>query len=167
MRKLIPLALTYLLLCGWISGFSQELSAGTFISLAGKKIPAIDSLMIQKGFQKQVASSDDDFDIITYTYLTKTSTGVIQRSLHLGWRKKIHVLELQYGVWQKQEAADFINQLLRQGFTKRVISMPDVGGASSSKRIEYRKERLSIGYEEMEQGGGLTVSIFTIEKENP
>jgi hypothetical protein len=121
--------------------------------------------MTQNGFSKQIFSSNEDQSIIGYTFLTKTDTGVIQRSLHVGLRKKLNILELQYGLWQKKEVTAFINELLKQGFTRHVVSVPDIGGGSSSM-IDYQKDRQRIGYKEMDQGDGVKVYIFTIENEH-
>ncbi|WP_188936564.1 hypothetical protein [Puia dinghuensis] len=166
MQKFMTLALTLLLVCGWASGLAQTLSPAAFISLATKKALEVDSFMTQKGFEKKVFSSNDDFSIVNYSYLAKTDSGAIQRSLHVGWRKKLNILELQYGLWQKKEAVDFIDQLLKQGFTKHTVSTPDIGGNSPSKSVHYQKDRLRIDYEEMDQGEGVKVYIFTIENEH-
>jgi len=133
------------------------------------KLEKIDSFMLEKGFKKQVARQEKDHTIIFYTFRQFTGTSAVQRSLMVSLMPAEHLLDLQYGMWQQTESANFAQQLLQEGYKKIVTSLPDIGGKSASKMISYKKGEDNISYQEKEQGKvsdkNIILYIFSLSNE--
>jgi hypothetical protein len=144
---------------------SQELSVNEFISTRKMNDKSIDSMMTNKKFKKIKNEENNDFKIIAYSFFQVDSSSIIQRSLHLGLRFKINVRELQYGVWQKENAQKINEDLEKIGFKKHIskMSFPD---CTSSDYIEYKKPRAHISYEEKVQDFNTTKRTLYIFKIN-
>lgn len=153
--------LTLCLICCSPILHAQNLSISEVIAMRKSTGVQIDSIMKGKGFVKKVVQQNSDYSIITYTYTGVVNGSSVQRSLHIGRRPKIHNIELQYGVWQKQEAADIIDQLTGTGFKKVSMQIPDMDGKSSAT-VSYRKGGNSLSYAEQNQGANHTLYIFSV-----
>lgn len=163
LRTMTPLRLiiTILLACSSLPLSAQELKPAELLAMRKYKMETIDSFMSAKGFEKKIFEDNADFSITDYTYLTTTDSGLIQRSLHVGWQPKLKTLTLQYGVWQKSDAARFIKQLLQDGFKKSTVSFPDLDGKTKLQTIHYTKAPYSIGYKEEKQEAAMLYIFST------
>ena len=79
-----------------------------------------------------------------YLYNAVENGAPVQRSLHVGKRAQRKYGELEYGVWQKQEAMDIMDQLTRAGFKRSTSSAPDMGLGNSAVSMSFRKGKNSL-----------------------
>ncbi|HEX9513123.1 MAG TPA: hypothetical protein VF939_21685 [Puia sp.] len=141
---------------------AQNLQINDMIGMRKAGIEQIDSTMKEKGYAKKVVAQNSDFTIITYLYNNVENGLLVQRTLHFSKRPKISYSELEYGVWQKEDALNCIDQLIKTGFKKANLSLPDIGAKSSSTSMLYRKGNNSISYREQDDGSNHTIYIFSI-----
>lgn len=156
--KVLILEIAFSAIC--ISVFGQDLKPDELMALGGRPVAGIDSVMAAKGFIKQTLSEGDSYSICSYTYESDSGTAPVRRSLHLGLKRSQNMLQLAYGVWQKDEAAAFIQILLKEGFKKTVQEMPDIDRPTKVEFVGYRRGADYFAYQEMNQGSSLYV--FTI-----
>jgi hypothetical protein len=144
---------------------AQQLSPDEFLALGKYRLTRIDSIMTGKGFNKTQSDDKPDYTVNVYSYLLHDGAIPTQRSLHLGYRKKIQTLQVQYGVWQAAEAQAFIRQLEKKGFKTNVSSsaIPNMDG-SSYRTSQYKRGDLTVTYEIMNQGSGVLLYIFSFDK---
>jgi hypothetical protein len=150
------------LLCCSTMLYAQNLQIRDVIGMRKATVEQIDSVMDQRGYVKKVAALNNDFTLITYLYTKVEDGSPVQRSLHLGKRTKINYTELEYGVWQKEDALNCIDQLIKAGFKKVASSIPDIGGKSSFASVSYKKGENRISYKEQDDGSNHTIYIFSI-----
>ncbi len=98
------------------------------ISMKKEKLPAIDSITKSKKFIKTPDEKNSDFTVIHYSYNKITDPAFIQRGVTIGKRPNESSYYLEYGVWQKQEAANIIDSLIKNGFKKSTVRLPDFHG---------------------------------------
>lgn len=142
--------------------FAQELSPTELIALGKYKVARIDSIITAKGFDNKRTFKLQGSTIAAYVYSTRNDTGVIQRSLQVGWRPRISDLDLEYGVWQKAEADKFIRQLLQMGFKKAVRSIHGTIPGETMKTISYKNATTEISYIEGHEDAETIRYIFSI-----
>jgi len=144
---------------------AQELKPAELVAMKKYKTAKIDSIMTAKGFEKKPFERNADFSITVYIYTYVDGNSTIQRSLQVGVIPGTHALSLEYGVWQKTDAAAFITQLLQDGFKKKVTSMPVIGSTERFQTVSYKKAPDEFSYKEVKQNSGM-LYIFSIENEN-
>lgn len=159
MKKLI-LPLLMLFLAGAVH--AQAISIDELLSLQKMDFHTIDSLLQTKGYHRQVLDPSD-ITIRVYIWTGATSFGQpAMRSVHIGRPPGRKALDVEYGVWQKVDAQQFIRQLENAGFKKRTSTVPDMGGGGASfTTVDYRKNSIDVSYREEAQGG-VTVYIFNV-----
>ena len=169
--NMFSLRLTILALVIYCSPlYAQDLTPSELTSIKTYKLKRIDSLMLAKGFEKQVISEEKGQTITSYTFRKAADASAVQRSLLVGNMPANHVLDLQYGMWQQTESISFTQQLLRDGYKKVVTSIPDMDGKSAMKMISYKKGANNISYQEKDQGNvkgkNVILYIFSLSNEN-
>jgi hypothetical protein len=142
--------------------FAQGLRINEVIDMRKAGMQQIDANLMGKGYTKKVVSQNKDFTIITYLYSAVENGASVQRSLHLGKRAQRNYGELEYGVWQKQEALDIIDQLTRTGYKKSTSSAPDMGAGNASVSMTFSKGKNSLSYQEKDDGAGHTLYVFSV-----
>jgi hypothetical protein len=156
----------FILLCSLsFSGIlqAQNLDLNDLVKMSNMSIEKIDLLMKDKAYEKKVVQENKEFTIITYTQIRKEGGLPVMRSLHFGKRTSEKLNDIEFGVWQKKDALDFIDRLGKEGYKKTVKRIPDMGGGST-QAVSYRKASSEITYKEEQQGGGVTLYLFSISR---
>lgn len=161
---LLRLMIALILSAGFTGLHAQELNAIEFTALKDYRMERIDSLMIAKGFKKEKTDKQQDFTIIIYTYQQVKRSSFVMRSLHLGWQSAVKALDLQYGVWQQDEATNFMHQLEQAGYKKTTSSLPNLDGTTTTD-ITYKKGASRIAYQVQRQPK-TTLHLFSTTSEN-
>lgn len=160
---LLRLTIILILTAGLTGLHAQELNASEFTALKQYRMERIDSLMTAKGFKKETRE-EKDFTIIIYTYQQVRQSSFVMRSLHLGWQPALKSLDIQYGVWQQDEAANFMHQLEQVGYKKTTSSVPNLDG-TTSKDIAFKKGAAQIAYQ-IQRQTKTTLHLFSTTSEN-
>lgn len=62
---------------------------------------------------------------------------------------------------------NIIDQLIKTGFKKNTLTLPDIGGNSNDTMVSYRKGTNSISYKEKKvDGSDMPIYIFSINSED-
>jgi hypothetical protein len=146
------------------TAFCQGLKPEELMALSNQNLTAIDSVMEARSFIKQTVSEGTSYSIFTYTYTSESGAFPVRRSLHLGLRPGQHMLQLEYGVWQKDEASGFIQALLRAGFKKTIREMTGIDDSGTVEFVGYKRDADYIAYREMNRGSRLY--IFTLDNDH-
>lgn len=145
---------------------AQNLDVNTLLSLCKTDIGHIDSIMNENSYGKKVYEARGNFTIVTYTYTGAKGASSTVRSVHIGQKPGKKYFEVEYGVWQKEDARDFTDRISKAGFMKQVQAIPDIGG-SSSTFVTYKKGTNVISYrEEPQEGTGNKLYIFSISSDS-
>ena len=128
---------------------SQHLTMEEMISMRKLPITQIDSILKSKDFTKTKEETDSAATLIKYTSLTRTDTSLIQRTFTIE-QKNSNFTELQYGVYQKEDAQILIDWLEKNGFKKTKTSMPANDGDIIFEYTAFQKKNQSVEFKEKE-----------------
>jgi hypothetical protein len=128
--------------------FAQQLSPEELIAFGKYRLTKIDSIVLAKGFNNKRTSKLGSSTATDYVYSVRNDTGIIQRGVQAIWTPKSPGLDLQYNVWQKADADQFISELLQLGF-KRTVRITHIAGISEGmESVVYKKGTTAISYNE-------------------
>ena len=149
MHLLKKIILAVLFMTAAYAVFAQEISMEELINMCNFPATKIDSTLRSRDFVKTKVEDDSGYSQTKYTYLSRTDTSLQQRTFILRLKNDVYI-ELQYEVYQWEEAASIIEWLTKNGFKKQVSRMPNVNSSTPFEFIEYRKKKQIVGYEENE-----------------
>lgn len=150
LNKICLIALLVTMLCS--TATAQELSMNDLIIMRTMPMTSIDSLVKEREFVKSKVEQDSGFALTKYTCLIRTNNALHQRNFIVRIKADEYT-ELQYEVYQQEDADKYIKWLTDNGYKKKVSKLSSRNNETGLEFIEYRKKKDIVGYEENRYSG--------------
>lgn len=111
--------------------------------------------MLGKRFLKIKDDKQPGFHIAVYSYVQKKDSATDRYNIVFGERDKLKLIDLEFVIWQKDDADKIVSQLLLKGFKKKIVKLPSLDSRESAGDfITYEKGSLQINYTEEDHDTG-------------